>query len=344
VKRLLEFLQKLLGKAAVPALLLLLAVLIFPPMVSAQYGGSGYGCSPGYCPPSYGYAPKSYGYTPRYYNTRSGWVYRSWPQDPKYYFHYYTIYDHCGKATNHNDGWLYTLDSYGCYHKHCLISQYAYKLEPSRYIEPRGATEVGYYRPEYELARAFPYLVKPGVIHAQESPRFLDPHSVIAPLNDQESARLAFAEKSVESVTSMGLKIAERGQAIEAEKVRARGQLASQAQNDNTKLQILAKLNEIVATIDRTVTIDAGATPRAIINVGNPALAALIQDRCVSCHGPSKAEGGLNFSNVAASDVKVWQAAFRKSATGEMPKGGEPLTDDELDLFDEQYQLSLKAR
>lgn len=333
-------------KVGIAIAFVLLAVLIFPPMASAQYGGYAPSCANGYCQPSYGYSPtytKSYGYR----NQWSAWTYGAWGQDPSYFIFYRTFYDHCGTATNHNDGYLYSRYWHGgkwCYERHCLISAYAVKVPATRYIDPLGRTEVGYYQPEYEAARAFPYLVKPGVIHAQETPRFLDPRSVLAPLADQSLARSAFVEKAVETTTSMALKIAAQDQANEAEKVRARGTLARQAQNDNTKLQILAKLNEIVATLDNKVSIDAEATPRAIINVGNQSLSALIQDRCVSCHGPGKAEGGLNFASVAATDFKVWQKSFRKSATGEMPKGGEPLTDEELDLFEEQYQLALKAR
>lgn len=346
MKRLLEFLQKLWGKAAVPALVLLLAVLIFPPMASAQYACQTHDCAPGYCPPSYGYSPtyaKSYGYR----NQWSAWTYGAWGQDPSYFIFYRTFYDHCGTATNHNDGYLYSRYWHGgkwCYERHCLISAYAVKVPANRYIDPLGRTEVGYYQPEYEAARAFPYLVKPGVIQAQDTPRFLDPRSVLAPLADQSLARSAFVEKAVETTTSMALKIAAQDQANEAEKVRARGTLARQAQNDNTKLQILAKLNEIVATLDNKVSIDAEATPRAIINVGNPELARVIQDRCVSCHGPGKAEMGLNFASLAATDFKMWQKINRKVLTGQMPPD-QPIDEEaELDLFDEQYQLALKAR
>ena len=331
--------------------LALASASIFPPVAASAQ------CySPGYCAPKYGYAPSYYnspkyctpGYTPSsgptWYNTWSRWTYKQWDADPSYFIYYRTHYDHCGCWKNFNDGWLYTYAN-GCYHKHCLISAYAGKptVYPTSYVEPLGKTEVGYFAPEYEAAKAFPYLVKPGVIYAQESPRFLDPRSVLAPLADQSTARATFVDNAVRSTTDMALKIAAQEQANEAEKVRARNLLARQAQNDNTKLSILAKLNEIVATLDNKVTIDAEATPRAIINVGNPELARVIQDRCVSCHGPSKAEKGLNFAAVAPSDTKVWKAAYRLVATGQMPKGGDALTDEELDLFDEQYQVALRS-
>jgi len=313
-------------KIGIGAALVLLVLSCFSPMASAQYGHGGYS-----------------GAHPYYRNVWSGWVYAPWASDSNYYTFYRTKYDDCGIPTNHNDGWLYCLKSPGCYEKHCKIADYSVKVPARNYIEPRGCTEVGYCKDEYELVKRYPFAA--GLTSPKDLPGTIDPRSLVATFDSQALARMAFAEKSFTSTKDMALKIAEGEQAKELEQIRGRNALARQIQADQNEERAFAEFKEYRATARREALIDNGAaTPRAVINVGNPSLAGLIQDRCVSCHGPGKAEAGLNFANVAATDFKVWQKSFRKCATGEMPKGGEPLSNEELDLFDEQYQLALKAR
>jgi hypothetical protein len=318
------------------------ACLSLLPAAHAQYAG----CYGGYCPPQT-YAKSYGGYSgQRYYNTKSAWVYRPWPQDAGYFYHYYTVYDHCGNWVNHDDGWLYTYHA-GCYTKHCRISEYAGKpsLQPSPYTDPRGSTEVGYYGPDYQAAQKYPLLLIPGVLAQKNLPGTIDPRDILAPFTPTDQARQQFAERSHASATELALKIAQGEQAKELEQIRGRNALAREIQAHQNDERFLAEIKEFFAVRRQQATIDAGAVgaSRSVINVGNPKLAELINARCISCHGPGKADGGLNFAEVTASNRAVWQKSYRKCATGEMPKGGEPLKNDELDLFDEQYQFALKS-
>lgn len=316
-----------------------LAVAAVCSTAEAQYYGGT--CSPGYCPPTYA---KTYSH-PSYRSVWSGWTFAPWAHDGTYFTRYRTWYDHCGTATNHNDGWLYTRDAYGSYCKHCLISSYAAKVPASPYIDAIGKTESGYHADEYNVVRAYPVLLTTGLIAPKNLPGTIDPRSVLAPPESLAKARQAFAENTQVSSTEMALKIAQGEQAKELEQIRGRNQLAREIQSQQNDERFLAEIKEFFAVRRQQSVIDASAaTPRVALNVGNPKLGELISARCVSCHGPGKAEANLNFANVGPTDFKVWQKSFRKCATGEMPKNGEPLTDDELDLFDEQYQAALKSR
>jgi mono/diheme cytochrome c family protein len=63
------------------------------------------------------------------------------------------------------------------------------------------------------------------------------------------------------------------------------------------------------------------------------ALAKVVGDNCVRCHSASKAGGGLDLSNLSAiPELQRYKiAAFVND--GSMPKGGQPLPDEQAKLF-----------
>jgi mono/diheme cytochrome c family protein len=74
--------------------------------------------------------------------------------------------------------------------------------------------------------------------------------------------------------------------------------------------------------------------PKTSLSTGDTAaLTKLVSDRCLRCHGPQKSEGGLDLSRLDAVPVGKRFAAFSLCAAEEMPRGGQPLNDEELRLF-----------
>jgi mono/diheme cytochrome c family protein len=63
------------------------------------------------------------------------------------------------------------------------------------------------------------------------------------------------------------------------------------------------------------------------------ALAAVVQAKCLRCHGPQRKEGGLDLSDLGAVPAGRRWAAHGLASSGEMPKGGGPVGDDEVRLF-----------
>lgn len=327
---------------------LLMWALVFAATASAQYGGYGHGgsCVNGYCPPTYApsYA-KGYGYGSQYFNTKSAWVYRPWPTDPRYYFHYYTIYDHCGNATNHNDGWLYNLDAHGCYHRHCLISQYASKpsLDPSPYVEHLGGTQVGYDVEQYTVVKKYPFLHQPGVLQGKDLPFASSPQDFLAPYETTGQLRIELAHKADMSTKDIALRVFQQESDRESKQEEVRGKLALLAETGRQDERMFAEFKEFLAVRRGQALISADAG-QAKIPVDDPALAQAISTKCFSCHGGDRGvEGGIDFREADKFDREKKYAVFTSVLTGEMPKGGTALSREQSEPFRKWYEDSLLA-
>lgn len=69
---------------------------------------------------------------------------------------------------------------------------------------------------------------------------------------------------------------------------------------------------------------------------------AIIESRCVKCHSGANAKGGLDLTQALSCEQKL--ATIRKVINGEMPKGGPPLTPEEIgDFMQEILQSKTEA-
>ena len=352
MRDLLKWLWKRMGLLEA-AMLVLVWALVFAATASAQYGHgvysggyssgySGHGCSPGYCPPSYGYGtPNPH---PYYRNIWSKWAYKTWDSNPSYYVHYRTRYDHCGQWYNENDGWLYKLDSYGCYHKHCLISQYASKppLAPSPYIEQFGGNSVGYDVEQYTIVKKHPFVHQPGVLQGKDLPLASTPQDFLLQPEKTAALRIELAHKAHMSDKDMYLALAQQAGDQESKQEEVRGKLALLAETGRQDERMFAEFKEFLAVRrgQALITADAG---QAKIPVDDPALAQAISTKCFSCHGGGKVEGGIDFREADKFDRDQKYAVFTSVLTGEMPKGGTALSREQSEPFRKWYEDSLLA-
>ena len=80
-----------------------------------------------------------------------------------------------------------------------------------------------------------------------------------------------------------------------------------------------------------------GVNDQASNNSWNKLL-SLVQTKCVDCHSPTTPKGGLDMSNLEAlTDGQVSSVMQRIKSTNPgslMPKGGPPLTEEEISLFE----------
>lgn len=312
------------------------------------YGGYNYGCSPyyrshsncysGYCGPynysSYGYGYNSYGYSPhcvRRYNFRSAWSYAPWSQNPAYFTRYYSVYDWYesptvyGSYTNFNDGYLYTFAN-GCYHQHCLIDQYAVKaFVPVETVVTREVAQVNFV-PELGTTQ-YGRPVSTTTIRTGGS---YQPTGVAALVNHNQDDKYALAAHELAKVATFSAQTARElsvnGQQIQREKQ------AFESQNRQLAIKIAGLENIIVkglAEMQRGETIieDGQLTP-----TGATGLVAVLQNKCIKCHGGEKTERNIDFRQPANYDALFWAKAALKTQKGEMPppdSGIERLTEEE---------------
>lgn len=65
----------------------------------------------------------------------------------------------------------------------------------------------------------------------------------------------------------------------------------------------------------------------------NPEVVKIIQSQCVRCHNDQTKKGGLSLTNLDALEECDWWKIYGLVNTGEMPKGGKPVTDEQTKLF-----------
>lgn len=323
MKRLYELIRKLL---AGPAFAILLLMFVAPAF--AQYGGYSAGYS-----------------APIYRNVWSGWEYKVWPTDPKYYTYHRTWWDHCGTPKNEYDGWLYCLDAHGCYVRHCLISQYGYKpkLGSSPYFDPHGQTEAAYHGDQLALAKALVALTAPGVLAQKNLPFPGSANDILAPSYTTADARVANAHRESMSAKEYAAKIYQAEQDKEKLDLQIRGQIAILREEGQQDERLLAEFKEFRAVRLRQSKISAGAGTQVTIDVPNNELAEIIATKCVSCHGPQKQEGNLDFRNAGSLGYEKWNLCSLRCAAGEMPKDAPKLTLAQTQLFSDQAKIALKA-
>lgn len=330
---------------------LALLLLIVGTAGAQHYGGYGDGyqkpcygpecySTPNYHGHGYGYKASSYG---GYRSQWSAWTYGPWSKDPCYFAHYRTWYDHCGVATNHNDGWLYSY-VHGCYQKHCLIDEYAGKpaLQPYGHVEKFSGTQVGYDPDLYCLIQKYPYLFAPGVLQSKGLPGVVSPQDFLEPGGNTGELRQTLAHKESMSAKEHALRIYEKESDRESLQDKVRGQLALVTAQGNQEERLMAEIKEIVAVVKSRAKITAELDTESV-PVDDPALAAVITTSCLRCHGAAKQEGGIDFRQADRFTSDQRYAVFSAVLTGEMPKGGTALAKEKIEPFRKWYEEGLLA-
>lgn len=322
--------------------------LLLAHSASGQYYRSscetGY-CQPTYSAPTYHYSTPTYRSTPTYsapsvtYPYYSGWEWRQWDTDPTYWvrvrWHHFTYES---KALE-NDGWLYTKSAYGEWVRHCRIGEYSV-AKPVVY--PLGRTEAGYFEPVYRLVQQAPYLAKPGTLIAKTPADAIDPRDFLVPFQDDGPTRSEAAFKSQTSATELALQVVKSEQAKELAQLQTRAQLARDALAAQNDERFLSEIKELFALRQKSATIRADAdSGAAVVAIENADTAAMVRKRCFECHGGSKGVGGsIDFRKPLTAEELG--KCFRSAAAGTMPKEGQPLSSEELDLLQEEWLAAVK--
>jgi hypothetical protein len=66
----------------------------------------------------------------------------------------------------------------------------------------------------------------------------------------------------------------------------------------------------------------------------DPKLVKVVEERCLKCHTNEKPDGGLSLEDLSTLSAVTLNKMYRLVNTGRMPKGGEPIRDEEVALFE----------
>ncbi|HYE79743.1 MAG TPA: hypothetical protein VEI97_17285, partial [bacterium] len=66
-------------------------------------------------------------------------------------------------------------------------------------------------------------------------------------------------------------------------------------------------------------------------------LVKLIEDKCAKCHSGAKVGGGVDLSNPGAISFEGWLEIHNSVRVGSMPKGADPLGNEDFLMFDVRY-------
>jgi hypothetical protein len=299
-----------------------------------RYGYAAPAASAAYCPPSYG---NSYYYSAPTY---SAWAYWTYP-GTSYFYRVRYRYDG-GQQLLEDDGQLYTRYWHAgawCYNQHCLIADYVNKpaivLQPAAKLAVLGSADYGFDPLKYATAKLYGPVVA-GILQQQPSPSPVDVASLLPPLATERPARQEAALKHATSASEALKQIAIGEQDNEKRETEARRQLALQANKMQAFERMLGKFTEMAAVADQQATVSATANA-AQIPVSDPALGQVISTSCFRCHGGEKTDAGLDFKLAASFDAPKWRKIVRAVVGGAMPKGASPLSDEQLALFEDQY-------
>lgn len=314
---------------------LLLAIASLCQTADAQYGYR-----------SSHYAPRYYGNSYSYHSAPyySGWTYRVYP-GTQYHYRVRYLNDSYGQHLEH-DGYLYAYVN-GCYNQHCAISDFVNKaavvLVPEAKLAVLGKVDVGFDALKYAAAKTYGPLAA-SVLPYQYPPNPVDLAALLPPLSSEGAARVEAALKHSSSATEALTAIALGEQEKDKRDSEGRKQILLAATKLQAVERILGKVNEMSLA---EMSVNASEN-FANVQIGDPLLAQLVSTSCFNCHGGAKTEGGLDFKRAASFSTErdgEWKKIVRAVQRGTMPKGGQPLTDDQVSLFENHYDhLRLAAK
>jgi hypothetical protein len=253
--------------------------------------------------------------------------------------------DSASSSTRETDDFAWALLGNGQYEQRGRLADL---LGKARDLLPQlGKSEAGYERSEYGLLKAFSYLAKASIL-PKGLPEIPNTRDIITPLADDMAAR----EQNAFLLAKQGLELQHQQQLSNNE--------LRKAQLDATTrlatVETLAKANERrlaesirgileadkQAAIQLEVQQETGAgNSLANIPIDNRELATLVGAKCWGCHGPAKQDGGINFANARAWGEPEWDAIHDEVSSGRMPRGGQPLSRDQIDLFKAEWKAAI---
>lgn len=254
--------------------------------------------------------------------------------------------DSASQSTREVDDFAWALLGNGQYEQRGRLADL---LGKARELLPQlGKSEAGYDRSEYGLLKAFSYLAGPGLLNAKNLPEIPNSKDTIGPIDLDMRAR----EQNAFLLAKQGLEQQAQQQLSNNELRKA--QLEATARL--ATVETLAKANERrlaesirgileadkQAAIQLEVQQEIGAgNSLANIPIDNRELATLVGAKCWGCHGPAKQGGGVNFAGARSWGEGEWEAAYDAVSSGSMPKDGQPLTRDQIDLFKAEWKAAI---
>ena len=253
--------------------------------------------------------------------------------------------DSATQSTRETDDFAWALLGNGQYEQRGRLADL---LGKARELLPQlGKSEAGYERSEYGLLKAFSYLAK-SAIAPKGLPEIPNTRDILPPLADDLLAR----EQNAFLLAKQGLE-------LQAQQQLSNNELRKAQLEATTRLatvETLAKANERrlaesirgileadkQAAIQLEVQQESGAgNSLANVPIDNRELATVVLAKCWGCHGPAKQAGGVNFANARTWDEPQWEAAYDAVSSGSMPKDGQPLSRDQIDLFKSEWKAAI---
>lgn len=253
--------------------------------------------------------------------------------------------DSATQSTRETDDFAWALLGNGQYEQRGRLADL---LGKARELLPQlGKSEAGYERSEYGLLKAFSYLAK-SAINPKGLPEIPNTRDILPPLADDLAAREANA-----------FLLAKQGLELQAQQQLSNNELRKAQLEATARLatvETLAKANERrlaesirgileadkQAAIQLEVQQETGAgNSLANIPIDNRELATLVGAKCWGCHGPAKQGGGVNFAGARSWGEGEWEAAYDAVSSGSMPKDGQPLTREQIDLFKAEWKAAI---
>ncbi len=284
-----------------------------------------------YCAPTY--YPQSYHYTSATY---SAWTYRIYPGTEYYYRVRNRVENGCYYPEQ--DIWLYSYVN-GCYQQHCKIADYLAKpalvLQPAAQLQSLGQTVYGADPTAYAVAKLYgPKYAT--LLQQQGSPSPVDVAGLLPPLSTQSFAIQEAVSKQASSGTELMAQVLAAEQSKERASIEARRQLALQANQFQAFERMLGQFKDMSAVASQQAQVSATAFADQI-PIADQTLRQIVSTACFQCHGAAKIDGGLDFKLAASFGAPEWKKIRNAVISGRMPKGGQPLDDNQQQFFEDQY-------
>lgn len=253
--------------------------------------------------------------------------------------------DSASQSTRETDDNAWALLGNGQYEQRGRLADL---LGKARELLPQlGKSEAGYDRSEYGLLKAFSYLAKASIL-PKGLPEIPNTRDVMPLPTDDMIAR-----------ENNAFLLAKQGQELHAQQLLSNNELRKVQIEATARLatvETLAKANERrlaesirgileadkQASIQLEVQQESGnGNSLANVPIDNRELATVVLAKCWGCHGPVKQAGGVNFAGARTWDEPQWEAVYDAVSSGSMPKDGQPLPREQVDLFKAEWKAAI---
>lgn len=275
----------------------------------------------------------------------SDWEYERLEGDSGLFRRFRFRRDSASSSTREVDDFAWALLGNGQYEQRGRLADL---LSKAKGLLPQlGKSEAGYDRSEYGLLKAFSYLAKASIL-PKGLPEIPNTRDIFPSLADDMAAR----EQNTFLLTKQALEL--QGQQQLSNNELRKTQLEATAKL--ATVEALAKANErrLAETVRAILEADKQAAIQlevqqetgagnslANVPIDNRELAAVVLAKCWGCHGPAKQAGGVNFANARTWEEPQWEAAYDAVSSGSMPKDGQPLPREQVDLFKAEWKAAI---